>query len=93
MENYEIQEPQSNKKHSHGKKKENAFLSSLRDIVFLVAGVLLAFSVLFRVVIVSGPSMNDTLVHGDWLLLLGNVFYSEPEQGDIVVASKKASGK
>ena len=90
MENNEILKPQSNKVFFRGKKKENAFLASLHDIVFLVAGVLLIFSLLFRVVIVSGPSMNDTLVHGDWLLLLGNSFYGEPKQGDIVVASKKS---
>jgi signal peptidase I len=32
--------------------------------------------------------MNDTLVHGDYLLLLNNVFYGEPKPGDIIVASK-----
>ena len=32
--------------------------------------------------------MNDTLIDGDYLLLLSNAFYSEPEAGDIVVASK-----
>ncbi len=72
------------------KKKENLFLANLHDIVFLVAGVLLVFSLLFRVVIVSGPSMNDTLTDGDWLLLLGNVLSGEPEAGDIIVASKDA---
>lgn len=65
-------------------------LSYLHDLVFLIAGVLLVFSLLFRVVVVSGPSMNNTLVDGDWLLLLGNVLYNNPEQGDIIVASKKA---
>ena len=28
------------------------------------------------------------LLDGDWLLLLGNVLYTEPKKGDIVVASK-----
>lgn len=60
----------------------------LRDLVCLLAGIVLVFSLLFRVVVVSGPSMNDTLVDGDWILLLGRVFYGEPEQGDIIVASK-----
>ena len=69
-------------------KKENIILSYLHDLAFLIAGVLLVFSLLFRVVVVSGPSMNDTLIDGDWLLLLGNVLYSEPKQGDIIVASK-----
>ena len=65
-----------------------ALLSYLHDLAFLIAGVLLVFSLLFRIVVVSGPSMNSTLVDGDWLLLLGNVLYSEPKAGDIIVASK-----
>ena len=69
-------------------KKEDSLLVTLHDLVFLVAGVLLFFSLLFRVVIVSGPSMNDTLLHGDWLLLIGNVLYQEPKCGDIIVAAK-----
>ena len=71
-------------------KKENYFLTNLRDIVFIVAGMILVFSLLFRVVIVSGPSMRDTLVDGDWLLLIGNVFYNDPQKGDVIVASKKS---
>ena len=63
-------------------------LSYLHDLVFLIAGVLLVFSFLFRVVVVSGPSMNDTLIDGDRLLLLGNVLYGEPKHGDVIVASK-----
>ena len=69
-------------------KADNVFLSYLHDLVVLITGVLLVFSLLFRIVIVSGPSMNNTLVDGDWLLLLGNVLYSEPQRGDIIVASK-----
>ena len=70
------------------KKKTGTFLSNLHDVVFWVAGVLLVFSLLFRVVIVSGESMENTLAHGDWLLLLSNVFYREPKAGDIIVACK-----
>ena len=70
------------------KKKAATILSYLHDLTFLIAGVLLVFSLLFRVVVVSGPSMNNTLIDGDWLLLLGNVFYKDPQPGDIIVASK-----
>ena len=66
------------------------FLSYLHDITLLVAGILLVFSLLFRVVVVSGPSMNNTLVDGDWLLLLCNVLSGDPEKGDIIVASKES---
>ena len=76
------------KENTDTNKKENTLLSSLHDLVFLVAGVLLAFSLLFRVVVVDGPSMNNTLVDGDWLLLIGNVIYQDPKPGDIIVASK-----
>ena len=74
-------------------KKDNAgvqknVLAYLHDLVYLLAGILLLLLLLFRVVIVSGPSMNDTLVHGDYLILLNNFLYGEPKQGDIIVASK-----
>lgn len=69
-------------------KNENGFLATLHDLAFLIAAVLIVFSLLFRVVIVSGPSMKMTLVDGDWLILLGNVLYGEPKQGDVIVASK-----
>ena len=60
----------------------------LHDLVYLLAIVVVVFLLLFRVVVVSGGSMNDTLIHGDYLLLLNNVLYSEPKQGDIIVAAK-----
>ena len=60
----------------------------LHDLAYLIAGIVLVFLLCFRIVIVSGDSMYDTLVDGDYLLLLSNVFYQEPQQGDIIVASK-----
>ena len=65
-------------------------LTTLHDLVFVLAGLLLALLLVFRVVIVSGPSMNATLIDGDYILLLGNVFYSNQKQGDIIVASKQS---
>ena len=58
------------------------------DLAYLLAAIMLIFVLLFRIVIVDGTSMNQTLLHGDYLLLLGNLFYQEPEYGDIVVISK-----
>ena len=63
-------------------------LSYLHDLAYLLAFVLVIFLLLFRIIVVSGPSMKNTLQDGDYLLLLGNVFYREPQQGDIVVLSK-----
>ena len=60
----------------------------LHDLVYLLAAVILVFLLCFRVVVVSGTSMNHTLLDGDYLLLLGDVFYRNPVRGDIIVASK-----
>ena len=68
--------------------RKETILLYLHDFVIWLVAILLIFLLLFRVVVVSGPSMNDTLVHGDYLLLLNNVFYSDPKQGDIIVAAK-----
>ena len=48
----------------------------------------LASSLFFRVVVVNGSSMYNTLVDGDYLLLISSTFYHQPQQGDIIVASK-----
>ena len=72
------------------KKRCKEALSYLQDLVFLLAGMLLLFLLLFRVVVVSGSSMYDTLVDGDYVLLLNNVLYTDPQQGDIVVVSKSS---
>lgn len=65
-------------------------LTYLHDLVYLLAGLILAFLLLFRVVVVSGTSMNNTLLNGDYLLVLSNIFYHEPKYGDIIVASKES---
>lgn len=62
----------------------------LHDLIYMLAAVMLVFLLLFRVVIVSGSSMYATLWDGDWLLVLSSVFYTEPEQGDIIIASKES---
>ena len=65
-------------------------LEYLHDFVTLLSGILLVLLLLLRVVVVSGPSMKNTLIDGDYIALLSNVFYSKPSQGDIVVASKES---
>ena len=70
--------------------KKNVLLMYLHDFVVWLVAILLIFLLLFRVVVVSGISMNNTLVHGDYLLLINNVFYSEPKYGDIIVAAKES---
>ncbi len=68
--------------------RQKTFLSYLHDMVFALTGILLVFMLLFRLVVVSGPSMRQTLEDGDNLILMSNVFYNNPKYGDIVVACK-----
>ena len=63
-------------------------LSYLHDLVCLLSIVVVVFLLCFRVVVVSGDSMRNTLVHGDYLLLAGEIFYQQPQRGDVIVASK-----
>ena len=62
----------------------------LHDIVYFIAFAIVILLLCFRVVVVSGDSMKNTLVDGDMLLLLGNTFYQDPQPGDIIVASKES---
>ena len=62
----------------------------LHDLCWMLSVVMIVFLVFFRIIVVSGPSMRQTLLDGDYLLLTGNLFYREPKQGDIVVLSKQA---
>ena len=64
------------------------FVMYLHDLAYLMVGIVLVFLLLFRIVVVSGDSMYDTLVDGDYLLLLNNVLYQDPQAGDMVVISK-----
>ena len=52
-------------------------------LVWTVATVVLLLTFVFRLCVVSGPSMNNTLLDGE-RLLVSDLFYT-PETGDIVV--------
>ena len=89
LENIEYNEDQHNGGADFKKEAaEKTYLPYLKDLVCLITGVILIFSLLVRVVVVSGPSMNNTLIDGDVLLLLSGVLYDTPQSGDIIVASK-----
>jgi signal peptidase I len=77
-----------NKQVNHDWKKGVMFY--LHDLIYMLITILLVFLLFFRVIVVSGDSMYSTLLDGDYLLLLGNLFYQEPQRGDIVVISKKS---
>ena len=67
--------------------RRQEFIKGL-DSIYIVALVLMLYMMVFRVVVVVGPSMYNTLIQGDRLLLISSLFYTEPKQGDIVVCSK-----
>lgn len=78
-----------------GKKREEeklgwkkSTLLYVHDLIYFTAAIVIVFLLLFRIIVVSGDSMFNTLVDGDYLLLVSNLFYKEPEYGDIIVASK-----
>ena len=60
------------------------------DLVHVLAVFMFVYMLLFRVVVVVGPSMYNTLVDGDRLVLVSNVLYRNPKQGDVIVASKQS---
>ena len=59
-----------------------------RDIIVVLLVFMLVYIFCFRMVIVVGNSMYDTLMNGDRLILISNLLYQNPKRGDIVVASK-----
>ncbi len=67
-------------------KSENNFKSSLYElidsIVLSAVVVLLLFTFIFRIFVVSGPSMNTTLANGE-RIIVSDVMYTA-KQGDII---------
>lgn len=82
----ESSEDKEQKKNPSGIQKN--FVLYLHDLAYLMVAIVMVFLLFFRIVVVSGDSMYDTLVDGDYLLLLSNVFYHEPQAGDVIVISK-----
>lgn len=62
----------------------------LHDLIYMLTVMLFLMLIIFREMIVSGPSMKMTLLDGDYLLLVSNVVCGEPHPGDIVVVSKQS---
>jgi len=62
----------------------------IHDLLYMLIVIMVLFLLVFRVIVVSGSSMYDTLIDGDYLLLISNTFYKDPKYGDIIVASKES---
>ena len=69
---------------------QKSVLLYAHDMLYLLLIVMLLFLLVFRIIVVSGGSMRMTLLDGDYLLLLNNTFYHNPQRGDIVVISKES---
>ncbi|MBE6554758.1 MAG: signal peptidase I [Ruminococcaceae bacterium] len=69
------------------KDQKSSFAVSLIDyfeiFVFAVALVMILLTFCVRLCVVDGPSMNNTLQHGE-KILVSDLFYT-PKQGDIIV--------
>ena len=62
----------------------------MHDLLYMMVTMFVVFLLIFRVIVVSGSSMYDTLIDGDYLLLVSNLFYRNPQQQDIIVVSKES---
>ena len=78
-------EPDEELLESGKKNKGYDFYTLLHDLVYILAWVTIVFVFAIRLVGVDGASMYPTLHHSDYLALLSNVFYQNPEQGDVIV--------
>ena len=79
-------EPKASQSPPAGGKSRNDWAVLFHDLVYILAVVVLVFTFFIRVSRVEGNSMNPTLVNHDQMLLLSNVWYTNPQRGDIVVA-------
>lgn len=77
------------KRRSRRLTKPQEFIRGL-DAIYIIALLLTLYMLFFRVVVVVGPSMYDTLIHGDRVVLLSSLVYNDPKPGDIVVCSKES---
>jgi signal peptidase I len=69
---------------------QKSLLLYVHDFAYLLSALIVVSLLLLRVVVVSGTSMNRTLLDGDYLFVLSNTVYRQPDQGDIVVISKES---
>ncbi len=61
---------------------------NIRTLVLVLAVLILIFTFMARIIVVSGPSMQNTLHNGD-AMLVWSLGYT-PKQGDVVVLTKES---
>ena len=85
-ENVKIEEKEAPKKAPTAKKTSSfnaGFVEQIELIVIAFAAIVLIFSFLFRTCQVSGPSMENTLLDKE-TVIVSNLFY-KPDRNDIIV--------
>lgn len=90
-ENNEIlQEDIENVEQDAKQKTKKSFEHTAVELVSIVStsivAIMVIFTFAFRIVGVNGPSMEETLQNGDWLVV--SAFITEPERGDIVIITQ-----
>lgn len=71
-------------------KKINALFYELVSVLVpAITVIAILFTFCFRLVGVSGDSMDNTLKDGDWLLVMP--YYTEPQYGDIIISTQENS--
>ena len=61
---------------------------NVRVLASMMAAFVLLFTFVARIIVVSGPSMENTLIEGD-LILVWSLGYT-PQQGDVVVLTQES---
>lgn len=88
-----IEAGKKNKKSDAG--KDYGIFGTIYDAVSVIVASMIIISVVFtfcfRLVGVDGPSMNNTLANGDWLIV--TPYYTEPTYKDIVISTKKTAAE
>lgn len=62
---------------------------NVRLLVIMMTVFVFIFTFVARIIVVSGPSMQNTLLGGD-VMLVWTLGYNEPKQGDIVVLTQRS---
>ena len=82
--------PDSEKYDAKKPRKIDASFDFVELFVFTLLAVILLTTFIFRHAVVEGPSMQNTLQHGEHLII-SDLFYT-PEKGDVIVFQDRATG-
>ena len=80
------------KENKHISKVFSGFFDIIECLVYAVAVVVVIFLFFGRLSMVDGASMNNTLAHGDYLVVTNPLFLYQPQNNDIVVVHGDFSG-